>query len=177
VVVFKQEVEHALCGLFFFCMSGASWLGMKMRDWLPMKRGDVQVQYCTRTVGLRPRSWESSNFLVYSCIQGFTGLHFLHKRRFFVHDSCMGVAQSQCLCKNYVPNLAAVVQESCTLRCRISASRCTTVIPVLQAGSWAQVWAPCGKDQGSRGNVCPHRQGHSLFSFPTRHELSRSTGH
>jgi len=48
-----------------------------------------------RTVGLRPRSWESPNFLVYSCIQDFTGLHFLHKRRFFVHDSCMGVAQSQ----------------------------------------------------------------------------------
>jgi len=47
------------------------------------------------TVGLRPRSWESPNFLVYSCIQDFTGLHFLHKRRFFVHDSCMGVAQSQ----------------------------------------------------------------------------------
>ena len=129
------------------------------------------------TVGLRPRSWESPNFLVYSCIQGFTGLHFLHKRRFFVHDSCMGVAQSQCLCKNYVPNLAAVVQESCTLRCRVSASRCTTVIPVLQAGSWARVWAPCGKDQGYRGNVCPHQQCHNLFSFPTRHELSRSTGH
>jgi len=40
-----------------------------------------------RIVGLRPRSWESPNSFVYSCIQGVTGLLFLHKRRFFVHDS------------------------------------------------------------------------------------------
>ena len=57
-----------------------------------------------RTVGLRPRSWESPNFLVYSCIQGFTGLHFLHKRRIFVHDSCIGLAQSQCRSRKFAPN-------------------------------------------------------------------------